>query len=76
MGLLDDLKPAAKVWPCKVRATVARLEADDAKILLAAVEGEDWAIKSLSTALQQKGIALSYTPIKAHRDKSCSCWKN
>jgi hypothetical protein len=76
MGLLDDLQPPVKIWPCKIRTVAATLDEKDAKILYAAVEGSEWQIKSLSTALRLKGIVISDVPIKAHREKSCSCWKN
>jgi len=75
MGLLDDLEPKAKVWPCKVRDVAATLEPSDGKILLAAVESEDWSVTGLSTALRKKGISVSDVPIKSHRTKACSCYR-
>lgn len=75
MGLLDDLTPPVKVWACKIRTIAATLESEDAKIFLDAVEGSAWAVKTLSNALGKKGISVSDVPIKAHREKNCSCWK-
>lgn len=75
MGLLDDLKqPPKKLLACKVRATAEKLDKADAAILLAAIEGNEWFIQPLENALIEKGIPISGTVLKKHRNKSCSCF--
>ena len=75
MGLLDDMQPPAKVWPCKVRSVAADMNDDDAKILFDAVMNPDWKILSLEKALFARGVSLRENVIRRHRDKACSCWK-
>lgn len=76
MGLLDDLNtPPARIFPCKVRDVASKLDKDDAKVLIEAVEGEVWKISQLSVALANKGIQISQPAIKSHRLKNCSCSK-
>lgn len=75
MGLLDDLKPPVKVWPCAVRDQAALLDDADAKILVSAVMDDAWKFASLERVLRDKGIALGQQSIKKHREKVCSCWK-
>jgi hypothetical protein len=75
MGLLDELKtPPAKVYVCAVRKLAGTLDKGDAVTLLAAVDNPDWPMKTLSTALRQKGISLGQSPIRLHRLKTCSCY--
>jgi hypothetical protein len=75
MGLLDDLKPEPRSYPCKVRTICETLDMDDAVILNSAVMDTKWSILGLTTALGQKGILLAPSVVKKHRDKACSCWK-
>jgi hypothetical protein len=75
MSLLADLQPPAKVWPCKVRSTLATLDKADAEILSAAVMNPEWKYQALETALALRGIDLGGAIIKRHRLKGCSCWK-
>jgi hypothetical protein len=75
MGLLDDLTPPKKVWPCKIRDIAATLEANDAKIFIDAVNDTDWPMSTLSNVLRAKGVDVSEDPIRKHRLKVCSCWK-
>jgi hypothetical protein len=75
MGLLDDMLPPKKLWPCKVKDTADTLAADDAKILLDAVMDYNWKILTLEKALFSRGISLKENVIRRHRDKACSCWK-
>lgn len=75
MGLLDDLKePPKRLLACKVRATLAQLDKADAAILTEAVEGDKWNIQPLELALIEKGIPISGTVLKKHRNKGCSCF--
>lgn len=76
MGLLDNLQPpGARIYPCKIRDIAGTLEASDAKIFLAAVENPDWAIYGLAGELRKRGIELTPSVIKKHREKACSCSK-
>jgi hypothetical protein len=73
MGLLDDLKPPVKVWPCQVKKVSEGLDPKDAAILLAAVANPEWKYLALEMALRDKGITLGQTGIKRHRLGTCSC---
>jgi hypothetical protein len=74
MGLLDDLgKPPARKFPCAVRAVISDLSKEDAEILIKAVADPNWGVATLSKTLHGKGIVLGQTPIKSHRNKTCSC---
>jgi hypothetical protein len=75
MGLLDDLKPPARMWPCKVRDEAAKLDEADSKILFDAVMNPAWKLLTLETALKDKGIVVGQQAIKAHRTQRCSCWR-
>ena len=75
MGLLDDLKPTQRQFPCKVRDVAASLEQADKDILLEAVMNEDWKYYTLEQVLLKKGLRISQGAIKHHRIKACPCWK-
>lgn len=75
MGLLNDLQPPARKWPCKVRDEAAKLDAPDATILIDAVMNHEWKFLTLENALKDKGVIIGQAAIKAHRTKRCSCWK-
>lgn len=75
MGLLDELaSPPKRLTPCAVRNITETLDKADADILIAAVNNPEWPIKTLSDALRGKGLMIGQTPIKAHRNKICSCF--
>ena len=75
MGLLNDLQPPGRVYPCKVRDLADSLESKDSEILLKAVIDESWSIIGLSRELKSRGLFISEAPIKAHRAKACSCFR-
>jgi hypothetical protein len=75
MGLLDNLQPPERQWPCKVRDEASKLDESDAKILFDAVMNPEWKYLTLENALKDKGITMGQNVIKAHRTKRCSCWK-
>lgn len=75
MGLLNDLTPEPRQYPCKIRTVCETLEIGDSVILNSAVMNPDWPIVGLSTALNKKGIHISPSVITKHREKACSCWK-
>ena len=74
MGLLDDLTPPKKVWPCAVRTLLLTLDKKDADILSAAVMNPEWKFKTLEHSLSERGVVLKQETIKRHREKFCSCW--
>jgi len=73
MGLLDDLTPTEKVWPCAVRDTAAQLDESDSAALYRAVANTAWKYQALENALAEKGVHLSQGAIKRHRLGLCSC---
>jgi len=75
MGLLDNLEPPKKVWPCRVRDAASELEPKDAKILMDAVMNKDWAYSTLENSLKDRGIQIGQQQIKRHRLGVCSCSK-
>jgi hypothetical protein len=76
MGILNDLTPPVKTWPCLVRETANKLEDPaDKNILLEAVMDDNWKFAALERVLRDKGISLGQQTIKKHREKNCSCWK-
>lgn len=75
MGILDDLSPESRTYSCKIRTVCETLEMQDATILNSAVMNPEWAVVGLSTALNKKGIRISPSVIRKHREKACSCWK-
>jgi len=74
--MLEDLKPPARHFTCKVSTVLEQLEAKDKEIFLAAVMSPEWKYKTLSNELAKRGIVVTDTTIKAHRTKACSCFRN
>jgi hypothetical protein len=74
MSLLDGLQPPRKNYPCKVRTYLSELDPKDVKILEEAVADlTNWKSKTLSNALQSRGIMLTDLTITRHRQNLCSC---
>jgi hypothetical protein len=75
--MLEDLRPPSKnSGSCKVAAVIETLSDADAKILLGAIaDRENWPIKTLSKALQAKGLRISDTPLTSHRAQTCICYR-
>lgn len=73
--MLEDLKPPTRQFTCKVKTIADGLDAKDKEILLAAVDSEEWAYKTLSNELGKRGLVLTDTTIKSHRVKACSCFR-
>jgi hypothetical protein len=72
--MLEDLTPPVKELPCAVRKILDRLDESDQKILINALSDEDtWPAKTLSRALNDKGLTVSDGPIRKHRSNRCSC---
>jgi hypothetical protein len=53
------------------------LEPKDRDILLAAVDNvKDWPVKTLSKALNERGLQISDSPLYNHRAKTCACFRS
>lgn len=77
MGLLDglDQPQPPRNYTCKVRMTANTLDEADAKILLAAVEGDKWTLNALTAELAKRGLPINKEPLKRHRERHCTCWR-
>ena len=73
--MLEDLKPPTRQYSCKVRTIAEQLETKDREILLAAVMSQEWAYKTLSNELAKRDIDIADVTIKAHRIKTCNCFR-
>lgn len=74
MSLLSGLTPPVRKPLCKVQTTWDNLEADDAEIFMTAVNDlTTWPARTLSNALQTRGIIISDLSITRHRNGACSC---
>jgi hypothetical protein len=74
--MLEDLIPPGRHFTCKVRTVADALDANDKKILLSAVNSEEWKLKTLSNELAKRGLVIVDTAIAKHRRKQCSCFRN
>jgi hypothetical protein len=75
MGLLDGLTPVRDIEPCKVGRTILELEPDDQKVLVQALDNDQWTSRALSIALRGRGVILAKDTIHNHRTKTCRCSK-
>jgi len=74
MGILDNLtEPPVFIPSCKVRTVMQTLDADDTKILLAALDNPKWNDNQLVKALAEKEIFIDNKAMKLHRTTKCSC---
>ena len=75
--MLEGLKPPARnAGNCKVGSIASSLSDADKQILFEAVaDAELWPVKTLSKALNDRGIQISDTPIYNHRGKTCACFR-
>jgi hypothetical protein len=73
--MLEDLKLPVKVYSCRVRTVADEISDKDASIFEAAVMNPEWPCKTLQNELLKRGVKISDTAIKQHREKRCSCWK-
>lgn len=74
MSILENLEVHRSVRPCKVRATIQKLEGRDQELLKQYIGDEEyWSDYQLEKALYSVGIRLSDTMIRRHRSKQCSC---
>ncbi len=73
--MLEGLTPPSAKRSCKVATIVATLSNKDKEILLNAIaDSDNWPIKSLSRALNERGIQLSDSPLTNHRARACVCY--
>jgi hypothetical protein len=75
--MLEGLTPPSNHrGSCKVAIVAETLSDKDAEILFAAIaDKENWPIKTLSKALQIKGLRISDTPLTSHRAQTCVCYR-
>ena len=73
--MLEDLKPPARTYPCKVSLIAEGLSQADRKIFLEAVDNPEWKYKTLQNELAKRGIVLVDTTIARHRSKNCGCYR-
>jgi hypothetical protein len=76
--MLEGLKPPTRTHgTCKVGVIANTLEAKDRVILLAAVDNaKEWPVKTLSKALNERGLQISDSPLYNHRAKTCACFRS
>jgi hypothetical protein len=76
--MLEGLKPPRRTHgTCKVGVIANTLEAKDRVILLAAVDNaKEWPVKTLSKALNERGLQISDSPLYNHRAKTCACFRS
>lgn len=72
--MLEDLGQPKPRYSCKVASIKETLNETDAEILENAINNPAWHLSALEKALRNKGLQISDKPIKAHRDKVCSCY--
>ena len=75
--MLEGLTPPDKSkGSCKVATVAATLSEADKKILFAAIQDKDnWPIKTLARALNERGLQISDSPLGSHRAKACVCFR-
>lgn len=72
--MLEGLTPPSQKRSCKVATVLETLSKEDQQILTNAIFSPEWPIKSLSRALNERGIQLSDSPLTSHRAKACACF--
>lgn len=73
--MLEDLQIPVRHTTCRVRTIATELPEKDVVIFEAAVMNPEWPCKTLQNELSKRGVKISDTAIKQHREKRCSCWK-
>lgn len=74
--MLEGLTPTNSKGSCKVAAVAESLSDADKAILFQAIEDKaTWPIRTLVRALSERGILISDTPVTAHRNQSCVCYR-
>jgi hypothetical protein len=73
--VLEDLQIPVRHTTCRVRTVSLELADKDKPIFESAVMNPEWPCKTLQNELLKRGVKISDTAIKQHREKRCSCWK-
>ena len=73
--MLENMKPTARLYPCKIRSILDSLDEKDKKVLLDALDSPLWNIGALTTALNERGLKISRYSVNSHTRKQCSCWR-
>lgn len=71
--MLEGLELPTRERPCKVRDLIATLEPKDQEILKKALANPDWPHLTLANELKSRGLDISESPIRSHRQGRCSC---
>jgi len=66
--MLEGLEPLKSERLSRVDEILNGLDAKDQKILKDALNDPNWSANGLSNALRQRGVTLSASSIKRHRD--------
>lgn len=72
-NVLEDLRPKVQVFPCRFRELLHELSDTDRQILKDAIDSPDWTTNALTHALKDRGIDISYTSVRRHEVRHCSC---
>jgi hypothetical protein len=73
VNVLEDLKPKTRLRTCRMRELLHSLSDTDRQILKDAIQSPDWTSNALLRALRDKGIEISYTSVRRHEVRHCSC---
>jgi len=73
VNMLEDLKPKSRLRTCRMRQVIESLSESDQRILKDAVASPDFTSNGLMIALRQRGIEISYTSVRRHELRHCSC---
>jgi hypothetical protein len=73
--MLENMKPTARLYPCKIRSILDSLDEKDKKVLLDALDSPLWNTGALTTALNERGLKISRYSVNSHTRKQCSCWR-
>jgi len=73
--MLENLSPATRLYPCKIRTILQELSDADRKVLVEALESPLWNNSALTTALNERGLKVSRYSVDSHTGKRCSCWR-
>lgn len=75
--MLEGLTPPVRnAGSCKVATIGATLSDADRQILLTAVADKDnWPVKTLAKALNERGLLISDSPLTNHRAQTCVCFR-
>lgn len=73
--MLEDLKITRIRRTCKVGKFYESLNESDKLIFDSAIVGAGIGMRALAAELSARGFQVSETPLYAHRNKSCGCFR-